>query len=698
MADSELGELRRPPRAVEDRLMRMTGFRRSGMAGGTSDTPYPVGGNDGITVDDSDTGSEDVTPDWFSERFALTGSSSGVISLTNTPIERSEVLALNGVQLVRNVNYTIDGNRVTLDDLDSPLLGIGSDTWTMSAVYPYFEGAEDAYPDLVLADGALGYWRLGEESGTVMVDSSGNGHDGVYDLDGGHGEPGLLVASDDTAHLFTSADRGAVGPGTWIDTGSTFTVDAVIKPDEVTGEHTVVAMFDGYYTGTLRFVLRVYDSHLRMDVGDGSSTATVTGATTLAADTTYHVAGSYDGSTLRVYVNGTLDGSTDDALDATYPTDGTGISIGSNWTAVSDDFVGTIDEVAYYGTTLTAARIALHADTALGTTSSTSDTTTGTTDPGGSGSDPGTGSPGSGDPDPGPSGMTLVLDEDFAGALNTAIWDVENSDYGAPQRVQWYRPANVVVSTATSGGSGNSLKLISKREAYNGKAFTAGMVSTRDLDVFYPVFGRYAARMKIPHCQGVWPAFWLRHRDGSNTCEVDIMEYFHAEEPGKGRFTLHRKNNAGTYQSNVSHRAGFFEAPTLTPGWHVFAVDILPESGDVRFIGYVDDVEVWTYLDTQADFWSGTRGLSHPSGAGGAEVFDICLQGSQINGNYVGHPDDRKGYSRNLGRCISGGTAPSCSTSVGGYDIWTDADEHGGTGLSTGLPFEVDWVKVWSAL
>ena len=63
----------------------------------------------------------------------------------------------------------------------------------------------------------------------------------------------------------------------------------------------------------------------------------------------------------------------------------------------------------------------------------------------------------------------------------------------------------------------------------------------------------------------------------------------------------------------------------------------------------------------------------------------IFMKGAQIGGNYVGHPDDPTGYSRWLGKCISGGSAPnSCYTNVGGYPIWTDANR-GGTLFPTSM-------------
>ncbi len=309
-----------------------------------------------------------------------------------------------------------------------------------------------------------------------------------------------------------------------------------------------------------------------------------------------------------------------------------------------------------------------------------------------------------------PAGMTsLVLDEQFVNPTLDSRWYQFDEAWGTgstQNRVQRFRPENIVISAATSGGTGQSAKCISKRESFGGQPFTAGMFASKEAGVFYPVFGYYEVRMKQPHGQGVWPAFWLRHRDGASVCEVDIMEYFHTQLPGKFMMTLHRTNNAGTPQTNVNKTFGgvFFEAPTLTPSFFNFGVSILPEGANVRFRGFlggtgggVGATEVWNYLDTSAVYWSNTRGLAHPSGNGGAEVFDITVQGAQIGGNWNGHPDDPKGYSRWNDSCLSGGTKPNaCNFTVGGYPIWTDAADYSGTLFPNTT--EIDYVKVWSAL
>lgn len=298
-----------------------------------------------------------------------------------------------------------------------------------------------------------------------------------------------------------------------------------------------------------------------------------------------------------------------------------------------------------------------------------------------------------------PAGMTsLVLDEQF-NTLSSARWGnaLDGSTYGTGNNsIGTWLSSNSVVAAGSSGATGNTLQMTSRKTSPG--VYTCGMVSTKTVGVYYPIFGRYEVRFKLPnHCQGVWPAIWLRHRDGSSTCEMDLMESFHSQRPGKLDMTLHRANNAGTLQKNLSFARVLVEPPTLTPGWHTCAVTMLPSGANVQFTGEFDGVQVWSYLDTQAVYWSDTHGTAHPSGNGGANIWDICLQGSQIGGSYVGHPEDPKGYSRWLDSCLSGGTKPNaCNTSVGGQPIWTDAANYGGAAFPN--TFEIDYVKVWSAL
>ena len=61
------------------------------------------------------------------------------------------------------------------------------------------DAPSSVYRAAVLADSPLAYWRLGETSGTVAHDETGNGHDGTYVGGVTLGQPGALTGDANTA-------------------------------------------------------------------------------------------------------------------------------------------------------------------------------------------------------------------------------------------------------------------------------------------------------------------------------------------------------------------------------------------------------------------------------------------------------------------------------------------------------------------
>lgn len=218
------------------------------------------------------------------------------------------------------------------------------------------------YASEVLADTPLGYWRLGEASGTTAVDASGNGRDLAV-----NGTPTWAVAgavSGDTALTFDGVDDHAVlNWASWQNVAS-LTVEAWVK----TTSTGILAVLDrDNPSATLRvFQFRVNAGKvefLRIRTAAGA-TAVVTCASVSKVNdgNWHHVAATYDGSDIKVYTDGVLETTTAAAGGIFQPPNTTlfslgvnrSVSLGAQW------FVGTIDEAAYYGTALSATRIAAH--------------------------------------------------------------------------------------------------------------------------------------------------------------------------------------------------------------------------------------------------------------------------------------------------------------------------------------------------
>lgn len=271
-----------------------------------------------------------------------------------------------------------------------------------------------------------------------------------------------------------------------------------------------------------------------------------------------------------------------------------------------------------------------------------------------------------------PAGYRFAGGDEFDGsALNTNAWSAYHNTYGdGNNELACLQPSNLSLT-------GGSLRIAARKEnvtcpGNKKEAYTSGFIGSRETGTYFPRYGRFEMRAKLPHSQGLWPAFWLRHRNGSGVAEVDVMEYFHSQVPGKTTSTLHLDG-----RHNLSKRSVPFEAPTLNGGWHTWAVDIAPSGSDVKFTFFVDGAEIHSYVDTQHNWTS-----ADPNG-----TWDIALN-LAVGGNWTGAPDDTLGYLRDLNRCSISGSAPGgCSTNGIRRIDWNQG------GSTT---YEVDYVRVYA--
>lgn len=253
---------------------------------------------------------------------------------------------------------------------------------------------------------------------------------------------------------------------------------------------------------------------------------------------------------------------------------------------------------------------------------------------------------------PTPGFVTVDGDEFNAPALDGTHWKAYFNTYG---------DGNLELACLTPGNvtfTGSSVKIAARKEVKKcpnvpERNYTSGFLGSRDVGKFYPLEGRFEMRAKLPHSQGLWPAFWLRHAQGASNAEVDIMEHFHSATPGKTSNALHFP---GTQRTNALKVSKPFEAPTATPGWHTWAVEIDKLSAtQMRFVFFLDDVETGRFVDTQADTWMNKS----PANAS----WDIAVN-LAVGGRWTGEPDGTLGVLPLLNpvRCSQSGTYPACNT------------------------------------
>lgn len=211
-----------------------------------------------------------------------------------------------------------------------------------------------SYSSTVLADSPVAYWRLGEASGTTAADSSGNGRTGTYLPNSGgawtggsQGVAGPLVGDADTAVRCTAssgyvsvANNAALRP-------AAFSLELWLK---TTAGGIVMNYANGpAYAG---YGVRVYLGLPGFYVGAG---AWLDGPAAVNNGQWHHVVGTYAAGTSTLYVDGAqvATGSRTASL-----TDAVALLIGRD--SAGNVEACSYDEVAVYGTALSAARVLAH--------------------------------------------------------------------------------------------------------------------------------------------------------------------------------------------------------------------------------------------------------------------------------------------------------------------------------------------------
>jgi YD repeat-containing protein len=234
------------------------------------------------------------------------------------------------------------------------------------------------YVGTVLADGPVGYWRLGETSGTTASDSSGNGNNGTYLNGVSLGAAGAIPDIADKAASFDGVDDYVQVPNSAALNPTRVSVEAWVKSNTSTWNAYgyIVSHRDAYIlhpnVGTKSLTFNIYD---------GSSWAYVTWTAPDSFDLTqwHHYAGTFDGATMRLFADGAEVAS--NPWSGNINTSSTNpLYIGRDDPSAGPRFGNaSIDEAAVYPTALSTSRIASHYQAG---TARLSGTTAGSLNPG----------------------------------------------------------------------------------------------------------------------------------------------------------------------------------------------------------------------------------------------------------------------------------------------------------------------------
>lgn len=219
-----------------------------------------------------------------------------------------------------------------------------------------------AYSDLILAHANLrGYWRMGDAA-SPAVDAK-NAHNGTAVNSPTFAVTGLLPNGDiDTAVSFAKASSQyiSVADHNDLDIADAGSMEAWIKMTSLPA-----AGYNIFCKGSNGYGLEINPSGAllisKINVG-----INVASTTTMSTATVYHVVGTKNGATHKLYINGV--DVTGSVTNRTWADTAVALLFGAFGTAgtgTANYFDGVLDEVALYNAALTAAEVLSHYNTGI---------------------------------------------------------------------------------------------------------------------------------------------------------------------------------------------------------------------------------------------------------------------------------------------------------------------------------------------
>ena len=247
-------------------------------------------------------------------------------------IGTSVLTTFNDIGLTASTSYTY---RVRAEDVGGNLGGYSA---TASAT----TGAPPPIPP-----GLVAAYSFDAGSGTVLTDVSGNGNNGT--INGASwtaGHDGQALSFNGTSNVVVVNDSAS------LDLTNGMTLEAWVRPTSVMSGWKAIMQKepDIYFLNG-----NTAANHVGIGGTFGGECCTVLQSPSgLAVNQWAHVAGTYDGTTLRLYVNGTQVSS--QAVTGAVQVNGLPLRIGGN-TYGSEFFPGLIDNLRIYNRALSAAEV-----------------------------------------------------------------------------------------------------------------------------------------------------------------------------------------------------------------------------------------------------------------------------------------------------------------------------------------------------
>jgi peptidoglycan hydrolase-like protein with peptidoglycan-binding domain len=230
------------------------------------------------------------------------GSSVATLSLS-TPVAATSLMAVGG-SASRALSSTVQVDNVAL-------FASALSSGRVTAHYNSGSGDNAA----VLADSPVAFLKFDEssasgDSGTTAADSSGNSRTLTHTNSPAFGLPSLLGDGSGYSVSYTggSSHFSQIASASWMNTNyAAGVVRAKPSSASLSGDQYIAGRWVN--GGNLSWLWYFHSGVAQIIIWAGGAQRTATGATTLTAGVNYTLGWSYDGTTLKVYVNGAVDGS-----------------------------------------------------------------------------------------------------------------------------------------------------------------------------------------------------------------------------------------------------------------------------------------------------------------------------------------------------------------------------------------------------
>lgn len=203
---------------------------------------------------------------------------------------------------------------------------------------------------------ANAYWKLDEGTGATTSDSSGYGNTGTL-VGGASWTSGIRNAA---VSLDGVDDYVDIPDGSNLDGMSSFTIAAWVNLSQLPMTH-YLPVDKASISGAYRFVINsAGQGHFVVATANNGwySVGTVADFTTaLTPNTWVHLVGVYDGSSVKVYVNGQLEGTGTQPISGSIVNETSPIRLGYKYGSNTEFLKGKIDQVRVYGQALTPAEV-----------------------------------------------------------------------------------------------------------------------------------------------------------------------------------------------------------------------------------------------------------------------------------------------------------------------------------------------------